>query len=126
MTMAAMLAARTGDVTARPSAASTTSVSRFKKVPWRPIYSPDCVRAARSAPVRGDHAVYCRDDIVDIGVAHPGVDRQRNRPLILRVRNGKVERLEAVRISIVRVEVQRDEMHARADVQRRQLADERG
>lgn len=66
------------------------------------------------------------DDVLHVLVAHLGVDRQGDQPLVFAVGHGEIFGLVAIGLAVVGVNVQRDEVNARADVARLERVDECG
>ena len=63
-----------------------------------------------------DHLRHCLNDVFDVLIAHPGIEWQRYEALVLLVGHWEVVRFIAVSVSVVRMQVNGDKMHARADV----------
>lgn len=66
------------------------------------------------------------DDVLHILIAHLGVDGQRDQPQIFAVGDREIFGLVAIGLAVVGVNVQRDEVNARADVARLERVDECG
>src|SRR5438477_1600879 len=63
-------------------------------------------------------------DAVDARFIHPGVERERDHRLERRVRVWEVARRPAERLAIIRVMMDRNKVHGRADVAAAHLIDE--
>lgn len=71
-----------------------------------------------------DNILHRRDYVRHVVVAQAGMQRQRHHALILVVGNREIFRLEPVLIAVVGMQVDRDEVHAGADVARPHFLDE--
>ena len=66
------------------------------------------------------------DHITDILITHPGIDWQRYLPLILTQGYREIFGPISIRITVVRMQMEGDEMHAGADIQASKLFNKSG
>ena len=130
--MAAIERAQAPPSRAPPPARRTAASAAARAARRRPAPSPSrggstgAGSGATSAAVMAHDLLHRADHVVDVGVRHAGEDRQRDHPPVLLVGDRERVRREAVPLAVRRVQVERDEVDAGADVLGVERLDELG
>src|SRR5437867_10153434 len=76
---------------------------------WQPTHPK---RITSSAPMGARDVEHRRDDVRDVAVGQPGMERQAQQATIVLVRDGESVRCVTVLVTVVGVQVNRDEVRS--------------